>query len=289
MTPALALDLGGTNLRAALATDDGGLRLLLRRAAPTGLAGLREVAAALIGEHRVSSVGLALPGLVEGTTARWMPNLPWLDGVDLATLWPGTSVVTANDAHFALLAEAASGAAASVRHAILLAIGTGIGSAILCDGRVVRGAGGGAVSFGWACADPQASGDTRAGWLETHAAGPALDRAARDLGLADGAALAAAARAGDENAEAAIRHVAQILGAALAGAVALTGAERVIVAGGVSAALDLIGPTAVARLRAHLPPHLRRVTIVPAHHGRDASLAGAALAAQGHPIWKDQG
>jgi glucokinase len=289
MTPALALDLGGTNLRAALATETGELRMLLRRAAPRDLAEHREVTAGLIAEHRVTSVGLALPGLVEGTTARWMPNLPWLDGIDLATLWPGTRVAAANDAHFALLAEAATGAAASVRHAILLAIGTGIGSAILCDGRVVRGAGGGAVSFGWACADPAAPRDDRAGWLEAHAAGPALDRAAAELGLTDGAALVAAARSGDALAGMAVARVAQILGAALAGAVALTGAERVIVAGGVSAALDLIGPIALERLRTHLPPHLRQVTLVPARHGSDASLAGAALAAQGHPIWEDQG
>jgi glucokinase len=208
MTPALALDLGGTNLRAALATETGDLRMLLRRAAPSDLAEFREMTATLIAERRVTSVGLALPGLVEGTTARWMPNLPWLDGIDLAALWPGTTVAAANDAHFALLAEAATGAAASVRNAILLAIGTGIGSAILCDGRVVRGAGGGAVSFGWACADPAAPGEDRAGWLEAHAAGPALDRAAVELGLTDGAALVKAARSGDERAGMAVAQVA---------------------------------------------------------------------------------
>ena len=287
MSGALALDLGGTNLRAALAGPDGALDVLLRRPAPADLEEFREIVAGLIEGHRVRAIGVALPGLVDGTLSRWMPNLPWLDGVELRSLWPDQVVVAGNDAHFALLAEAATGAAATVRDAILLAIGTGIGSAILCDGRIVRGWGGGAVSFGWACVDPEAPGDERTGWLETNAAGRALDRAAQELGLADGSSLVAAARAGGAEARDAVQRTSLLLGVALAGAVALTGAERVIVAGGVSEALDLMAPPALDRMRLHLPPHLRGVTIVPADHGSQAGLVGAALAAHGHPIWED--
>ena len=153
--------------------------------------------AGLIDEHTVSRVGVAIPGLASGTTCVWVPNLPYLDGQDLALVFPGVTVALGNDAHFALLAEAALGAARDVADVILVAIGTGIGSAVLADGRIVRGTGGAAASFGWACADPADVGDDVHGWLERHAAGPALDAIARRAGLADGRALIAAARAGD--------------------------------------------------------------------------------------------
>ena len=55
------------------------------------------------------------------------------------TPWRPLPTVVANDAHLALLGEACEGAAAGRRDALLLAIGTGIGSAVLADGRIQRG------------------------------------------------------------------------------------------------------------------------------------------------------
>ena len=113
----------------------------------------------LIDAHGVSRVGVAVPGLASGSVCGWVPNLPYLDGLDLARMFPGVTVALGNDAQLALLAEAALGAARGASDVILLAIGTGIGSAVLADGRIVRGRGGAAASFGWACADPSDPGD----------------------------------------------------------------------------------------------------------------------------------
>ena len=66
------------------------------------------VAAAPLG--RVRGMAIAVPGLVAGSTCRWVPNLPYLDGVDLAAITAHVRAV-GNDAHFALLAEATEGAA----------------------------------------------------------------------------------------------------------------------------------------------------------------------------------
>lgn len=284
----LALDLGGTNLRAGLAcgpvAPDALPRPVLQLPAPAGLAAFRRAVDDLIARHRPAAIGVAIPGLARGTVCDWVPNLPWLDGVDLAALFPAQPVRLANDAHMALGAEAAAGAAEGQRAAILLAIGTGIGSAVLAHGRVMRG---GATSFGWACADLSAPGASVHGWLESVAAGPALDRAAQSIGLADGPALIVAARAGKPAAAAALRPACIALGTALAGAVALTGVAMVIVAGGVAGAMDVMGPVIRARLTAHLPPHLRNVILVPAAFGSGASLAGAALAASGHPVFEE--
>jgi predicted NBD/HSP70 family sugar kinase len=288
MTALLAIDLGGTRLRAARA-GGGAVRpevppaRVLDVAAPAGLDGLRDTLGRLVAAERPEALGIAVPGLVEGSLCRWMPNLPWLDGVDLQAMFPGPRVRVANDAHFALLAEAVAGAAQGVETAILLAMGTGIGSALLAGGRISRGA---AASFGWACADLEDPGHAEHGWLERQASGQALDAEAREMGLADGRALVAAARAGEPHAVASVERAARALGTALAGAVALTGCGRIVVSGGLSDALDMLGPPLLDRLRAHLPPQLRAVELVQGRFGSAASLAGAALAAGGHPAWE---
>lgn len=283
---ALAVDLGGTNLRAGLAEGDAiEPRPLGRWSAPASLEAFRARIDALLSEHRATELGVCIPGLARGTLCAWVPNLPFLDGIDLAGLFPGARVALGNDAQLALLAEAAGGAAREARNAILLAIGTGIGSAVLADGRILRGEGGAASSFGWACADPDDGGDDAHGWLERTASGTALDRIASGLGASGGAALVELARRGDGKARAALEGPMAALGAALAGAVALTGAPLVVFAGGVADGLDVLGPLVRPYLIRQLPPHLRGVRLTAGHFGPQAALVGAGLAARGHPIW----
>jgi len=283
---ALAIDLGGTNMRAALASGaTARLEALDRWDAPRDRGTFRDRVEALAAEHEVDRLGIGIPGLARGTVCTWVPNLPFLDGVDLAELFPRFQVALGNDAQLSLLAEAAEGAASEVRNAILLAIGTGIGSAVLADGRILRGEGGAAASFGWACADPSDGGDAVHGWLERTASGSALDRIAAGQGLGDGPALVARARTGDEAALAALRPPMQALGTALAGAVALAGAPLVIFAGGVAESVDVLGPLILPALTRQLPPHLRDVRLVASRFGARTAMMGAALAARGHPIW----
>jgi predicted NBD/HSP70 family sugar kinase len=184
MTGVLAIDLGGTNLRAAVYSGDvQSLRMLAREAAPADLTAFTERFARLIREAgEIDAIGFAVPGLVEGTTCRWIPNLPYLDGLDMQALHPKLRIGIGNDAQIALLAEARAGAATGMSDAILLSIGTGIGSAVLANGAIVAGAHGGACSLGWACADGDDPGDDRSGWLERVASGRALDAIAQTLG-----------------------------------------------------------------------------------------------------------
>src|SRR6184192_1417864 len=115
----LAIDLGGTSLRAAVAppADPAALSHLGRWPAPQALDDFArlfgEIEAAAATDASLVGIGITAPGLVEGTTCRWIPNLPYLDGVDLSRLTdPGRGLFAAgNDAHFALLAEARLGAA----------------------------------------------------------------------------------------------------------------------------------------------------------------------------------
>ncbi|BCP55145.1 glucokinase [Kaistia sp. 32K] len=289
----LALDLGGTSLRAGFVRADAPSELdaVERWPAPESAEALREKVLALIATRNraepLVGIGITVPGLVEGTVARWVPNLPHLDGIDLAELLApaGAPVAAGNDAQMALLAEARLGAARGLDDAILLAIGTGIGSSVLAGGRIVRGSRGGACSFGWASADVDDAGEDRSGWLERQAAGRALDRAAREIGLADGAALIAAARQGDRPASLAIHAAGTALGTTLAGAVALLDPAAVLLAGGVSETIDVLGPPLRAALTRHLPPHLRSIEIRPGRFGPQAGLVGAAVAAARGAEW----
>jgi glucokinase len=286
----LALDLGGTYLRAGLATASAIAEVTLvgRWPAPRDLASLRaRIAEIVAGRGQIQRVGLAVPGLTEGTRCRWIPNLPWLDGEDLADLVPDARLALGNDSQLALLAEATHGAAATLSDAILLSIGTGVGSAVLADGRIVKGAQGGACSFGWACADMNDPGHHSDGWLERMAAGRALDAlAVKVLGAADGARLIAAAREGDARARAAIETAAAAIGTALSGAVALLDPQAILITGGVADSLDVLSPPILAAMRRHVPPHLKAVELRAGRFGGGAALIGAAIAGRAGADWR---
>jgi glucokinase len=290
MSRILAVDLGGTRCRAGLATldDPAGVQPVGEWPAPPSRAAFLALLHAQLAAHGASRLGLGIPGLAEGSVCRWVPNLGYLDGLDLAAALPGVTVGLGNDAQLALLAERGAGAARGLDDAILLAIGTGIGSAVLSGGRIVAGAHGGACSFGWASADPDDAGDDRSGWLERMASGRALDALAGAAGHADGMALVQAARDGDADAVAALEPPMRALGTALAGAVALLDPAAIILAGGVVRAADVLAPLILPALRRQLPPHLRGIAIRPGRFGAQAGLVGAAFAGARGAQWRDR-
>ena len=283
----LAIDLGGTRLRAGLAasSDPTAVEAIGEWPAPKSLGDFTALVGRLLAVHDAGKLGIGIPGLARSTICAWVPNLPYLDGRDLAALFPGVAIALGNDAQFSLVAEVAAGVGQGVDDAILLAIGTGIGSAVLAGGRIVRGSAGGACSFGWACADAGDAGEDRSGWLERNASGRALDAIATRLGLADGLALIDAARRGDPGALAALEVPMQRLGTALAGAVALLDPQVLIVAGGLASAIEVVAPAILYALRRQLPPHLRAIDIRPGRLGSSAGLVGAAVAGSRGATW----
>ena len=286
----LAIDLGGTRYRAGIATTDdpAAVEGVGEWAAPVDRPAFLAMLAGQLAGHGASRLGLGIPGLARGTVCHWVPNLPYLDGLDLAAKFPDIAVGLGNDAQLALLAEVSAGAAQGMEDALLLAIGTGIGSAVLAGGQIVTGAGGGACSFGWAVGDLDDIGEDRSGWLERHASGRALDAAAAETGFAGGTALVEAARAGDKRALEALMPPMQALGVALAGAVGLLDPEAVILAGGVAGALDVLEPLILPALKRQLPRHLRGIGLRAGRFGPRAGLVGAAFAGALGPEWRRQ-
>ncbi len=285
----LAIDLGGTRYRAgrALAGDPATVEPMGEWPAPMTRSTFIEMVRSQLDELGATRLGIGIPGLATGTVCRWVPNLPYLDGLDLAEALPGIEIGLGNDAQLALLAEVAAGSAKGLSDVVLLAIGTGIGSAVMTAGRIVAGSGGGACSFGWATADLDDAGEDRSGWLERHASGRALDAEAQNIGLKTGTALVDAARRGDTIALSALEAPTLALGTALAGAVALLDPQAIIIAGGVAASLDVLEPMILAALHRQLPPHLRGIRLRPGEFGPRAGIIGASFAGAGGPAWRN--
>ena len=130
-------------------------------------------------------MGVAAAGFVDadGERVRFAPHLPWRDEevrARLAERW-GTLVVLDNDANCAAHAEAAYGAARGARTVVAVTLGTGIGGALVVDGRLVRGRNGMAGEFGHmqVVPDGQPCECGRRGCWEQYASGNALVRFAR--------------------------------------------------------------------------------------------------------------
>ena len=82
----LAIDLGGTRFRAVTASSDAPdeVRSVGEWPAPQSLDDFTVRIDTLVAAHRPARLGVGIPGLVHGTICRWTPNLPFLDGLDLA-------------------------------------------------------------------------------------------------------------------------------------------------------------------------------------------------------------
>ena len=252
----------------------------------------------------VQAIGFGIPSLVEWETgvSRWSNHLP-LAGVrfrDLMSERLGLPVVVDNDANMALLAEHRSGAARGARHAVLVALGTGIGSGLLLDGRIYRGATGVGAELGHVVLDLHGpdcpSNCPGRGCMEALVSGNAIGREGARLArerpdtvlgrrLAAGREITGGlvtelGHDGDETARLALAEVGRRLGAALTGIVNALNPEVIVIGGGAVAAGDfLLEPARSVVAERALPPAREIVRIVPTHFGDESGMLGAALLA----------
>ena len=251
------IDLGGTQVRVALARSDGRLVASIKtRTAllPTPQA-MVDWAAAQIDRHRgrekVRSITIAAPGPIDIKRGMLVnpPNLPW-QNVPLVALMgraTGARVNLANDADMAGLGEFHHGAGRGTRNMVYITWSTGVGGGLIIDGKLHRGSHGTAGEIGHMIIDPNGPLDNcgQRGCLEAFVSGTAL---ARQTGLT-AAELFAAAAGGDRQALLVVEGAARYMGIAL---ISLTNAldpEIFVMGGGVSRSWGLVYPTMIATLR----------------------------------------
>jgi Transcriptional regulator/sugar kinase len=306
----IGLDIGGTKILGVVTDATGSVVAEERDESPEGFADIVDSAARMAATLRgrasgeVTAIGVGIAGLVDGDgVLRYGPNLPGVIDApvrDALAQRAGLPVVVDNDANVAGWGEVRFGAAAGARDALLVTLGTGIGGAIVLDGRVVRGAHGFAAEIGHFTVDrdgPICACGERGHW-EAIASGSALGRMARDL-VAMGKGAAIVARAGGDANAVTGHHVGDAAGAGDTAALELLRAYADNVALGLSALANILDPAIIvisgglvslgellfAPLRvaftAHLeaPEHRPLVPIVPATLGERAGAIGAAAVA----------
>jgi glucokinase len=250
----------------------------------------------------VDAVGFGIPSLVNflNGASVWCNHLPLenLPVRDLVSERLGMPVVVDNDANLAALAEHRRGAARGARHAVMVALGTGMGGGLVLDGRLYRGAHGFAGELGHMVidhdGDPCPGACPGRGCLELLASGNAIgrtgERAAEaapqtalgrrraEGGEITGPLITELAHDGDDLAQVVLAEVGEKLGAGLVGLVNVFDPEVVVIGGGAVAAGDLLLDPArrVVASRA-LPPVAEKVRIVPAAFGDESGMLGAAL------------
>jgi len=293
----LGLDLGGTNLKWAVVEHAGGTwttlahdqvqtRIPVERANVPGtvVAQLAEVGAAAIAAWpAVITVGIGVPGLydpVRGTT-RFLVNIPgawagWPVADPLSTAL-GLPAFLINDARAFGLAELRLGAGRGASSMVGLTLGTGVGGVIVVGGKVHLGHDGTAGEIGHQTIDPDGPwcGCGNRGCLESFAR---ADQIAAACGTATVEEAVVRARAGDARATDGLTQAGRYLGIGIANMVTVITPDRVVLGGGVAAAVDfLIAPIHDELRRRVKTTSLDEVEIVTAELGRWAGAIGAAV------------
>jgi predicted NBD/HSP70 family sugar kinase/uncharacterized phosphosugar-binding protein len=292
MRYAIGIDLGGTNVKLAVVSEAGDVceeaSLETRDAAGDWAERVRTRVRAIEEKRgeRASWIGIATPGLPTPDRQRvgaLEGRLAGLVGLDWSRLFETSATLhVLNDAQAALLGEAWMGAAVGCRNAVLLTLGTGVGGAILSEGRLVSGHVRRAGHVGHICLDP--TGDPPAttpvpGALETHISNATLPKRSGGR-FSDTRELVAAHLAGDREASEIWLRSVHRLACGLSSIINVVDPEVVILGGGIAQA----GPALFEPLAGYLDavewrPFGERVRVVPAQLGEGAGARGAARAA----------
>lgn len=310
---AFGMDIGGTNTRFGVVDREGRLHGegLLKTSDHETLAdfvtavadGCRSCLERAGGGAAATAVGIGAPNAnyYRGTVEH-APNLQWKGVLPLAELVAralGLPTWLTNDANAAALGEQLYGGGRGMQNLVVVTLGTGVGSGFVVDGRLLYGETGFGGELGHVVVVPggRPCGCGRRGCLEKYASVTGLVLTAqarlaaggppsrlRELPPAqlDGPAICAAARAGDGLAQEIFREAAEVLGLALANAVAITSPAAIFLAGGLARSGDLLlAPTRHA-LERNLHPAFAGVElhISSLLEKNGAVLGAAALAFQ---------
>jgi len=308
---AIGVDIGGTKINAGLIGRLG--EVLFEASVPTRAAeskvmeqtksAIDRVLQAARSEqafHRIAGIGVGSAGQIDfsrGTVLSATDLLPDYAGTDVRGLLEtayGVQVYVDNDVNVLALAEKRLGAGRYAEHFVCVALGTGVGGAIVSEGRLLRGALGAAGEIGHMPVrfDGPICNCGGRGCLELFASGTGIARLMRDkvaqaakgagadadIADIDSRHVAALWQQGDAAATAVMDEAIEALSAALAGVVHMLNPQAIVIGGGVAE----IGKPFFERLRETtrrrtMPSLFGGVRIEPAVVGNRSGMIGAAL------------
>ena len=307
----IGIDVGGTNVKLALVTSEG--KILNSSSIPTHaelgyeftVNNIKDAIRALLKEANltpkdIEGIGFGFPGQVDYKTGvvKLAPNIPgWVD-IPIGKMIEeefGIPTRVDNDVKCAPLGELNFGAGKGCEHLVCITVGTGIGSGIVVNGKLVRGAANAAGEIGHIklqMHDGPICGCGDTGCFEAFVSGPAIVAMAEDY-IKGGKStkyrelanpeitpyvVYEAAKAGDPVAKRIFTVMGEYLGIGLASVVNLLNPEKVIIGGGVAASGEyLMQPLKETLKQRAMKIAGESVEVVPAELGNNAGVIGASL------------
>ena len=306
----IGIDVGGTNVKIALVDDKG--NILYSNSVPTRaemgyeytVNNIKQAIKDLMAETKASNIegiGFDFPGQIDykNGIVRLAPNIPgWVNIPIVQIIEDEFKIPTRidNDVHCAALGELNFGAGKGCENFICMTVGTGIGSGIVINGKLVRGASNAAGELGHIklqMHDGPLCGCGDYGCMEAFASGPSIVAMAKEYLLsgkstrfqemANGGEItpyivAQAALEGDPVAKRIFTKMGEYIGFGLASVVNLLNPERIIIGGGVADAGDiLLDPIRETIKKRAMVVAGSAVEIVAAKLGNSAGVIGASL------------
>lgn len=290
-TVAIAVDLGGNNLRAALVSSEA--KILHRISVPTAKGRPRtKVSYQIIDlcfllqslanqeKQHIVGIGLGIPGFLRPNgLIRFSPNFPKWKGFHLGKKIQSTlktKLIFENDANCAALGERWSQSKKKkYEHMIYITLGTGVGGGIISHGQLVRGAHFAAGEIGHISVLPHGPKSTVGGpgTLESLASGSALQK---KTGLS-GLALMQKARKGSALARKQFQDLGTYLGISISSLCFILDPDAVIIGGNLAGAFSFFAPSLRKEMKRRLKNHPAiRTRLCKAQTGDNAGLLGAA-------------
>lgn len=310
----IGIDVGGTNVKIALVDKSG--KIIYSNSVPTyakmgyeyTVNNIKQAIKDLMKETNttakdIDGIGFDFPGQVDYKTGvvKLAPNIPGWVNVPIAQMIEEEFHIPTridNDVRCAALGEMKFGAGQGCENFVCITVGTGIGSGLVVNGQLVRGASNAAGEIGHIKLQMKdglicGCGDT--GCLEAYASGPSIVAMAQDyikggkstkfreMAAAEGGEItpymvAKAAEAGDPVAKRIFAIVGEYIGIGLTSIINLLNPEKVIIGGGVAEAGDLLlDPIRKTIKERAMVVAGSAVEIVPAQLGNSAGVIGASM------------
>lgn len=310
----IGIDVGGTNVKIALVDKSG--KIIYSNSVPTyakmgyeyTVNNIKQAIKDLMKETNttakdIDGIGFDFPGQVDYKTGvvKLAPNTPGWVNVPIAQMIEEEFHIPTridNDVRCAALGEMKFGAGQGCENFVCITVGTGIGSGLVVNGQLVRGASNAAGEIGHIKLQMKdglicGCGDT--GCLEAYASGPSIVAMAQDyikggkstkfreMAAAEGGEItpymvAKAAEAGDPVAKRIFEIVGEYIGIGLTSVINLLNPEKVIIGGGVAEAGDLLlNPIRKTIKERAMVVAGSAVEIVPAQLGNSAGVIGASM------------